>query len=253
MLALDELQDAMRNTILGAPSTSLHSVMSEDRLGMDARLQIYRNNTHILLSDALAANFPTVLSLVGSDFFKGLTTAFIRSHPPKSPCLYAYGNTFASYIASFSPAQELPYLSHVARLDYAINQAHHSSNALPITSDTISAIETEKHGQIIFTPHPAMALISSPYPLHDIWSMHQLKVAPDYTINLNIGAQDILITRPEFELKMTLIPSEELQFVQLLLIGKSLETAFPLAHNFVTIFNLLLSNGTFSNVMLPPK
>jgi len=98
-----------------------------------------------------------------------------------------------------------------------------------------------------------MALISSPYPLHDIWSMHQLKVAPDYTINLNIGAQDILITRPEFELKMTLIPSEELQFVQLLLIGKSLETAFPLAHNFVTIFNLLLSNGTFSNVMLPPK
>jgi len=122
MLALDELQDAMRNTILGAPSTSLHGVISDDRLGMDARLQIYRNNTHILLSDALAANFPTVLSLVGSDFFKGLTTAFIRSHPPKSPCLYAYGNTFATYIASFSPAQELPYLSHVARLDYAINQ-----------------------------------------------------------------------------------------------------------------------------------
>jgi hypothetical protein len=65
MLGLAELQDAMRHTILGAAPSALDGVVADDRLGMDARVQVYRNNTRILLTDALAANFPTVFSLLG--------------------------------------------------------------------------------------------------------------------------------------------------------------------------------------------
>jgi uncharacterized protein (UPF0276 family) len=253
MLGLTELQDAMRNSILGTDPTALHGVVADDRLGMPARVQVHRNNTYILLTDALAANFPTIFSLVGDDFFKALTTAFIRSQPPRSPHLHAYGNTFADYIASFLPAQKLPYLSHVARLDYAINQTHYGANEVSITAATIAAIQPERHGQMTFTPHPAIAIISSPYPLHDIWSMHQTDFAPDCAISLDAGAQDILITRPKFDLNVILIPAGELEFCQSLLAGHPLEIAFPLAKDFVTIFNLLLSRGTFSHVTSPPE
>jgi hypothetical protein len=253
MLGLAELQDAMRHTILGAAPSALDGVVAADRLGMDARVQVYRNNTRILLTDALAANFPTVFSLLGKNFFKVLATSFIQSHPPRSPCLYTYSNNFADYIASFSPVQELPYISHVARLDYAINLAHHGANAFHINAETISAIQPELHGQMTFTPHPAMTMISSPYPVYDIWFMHQSVSELDCAITLDVGAQDVLITRPQFDPKVTLIPAGEVEFTQRLLRGDSLETAFPLAEDFVAIFNLLLSRGTFSHITFIPK
>jgi len=57
MLALAELQTRIRNTVLGASAYPLKGVIADDRLGYERRLNVYRNNTTILLREALAANF----------------------------------------------------------------------------------------------------------------------------------------------------------------------------------------------------
>jgi hypothetical protein len=59
-----------------------------------AGLAVYRNTIAKGCVDALAANFPTVASLVGDDWFRAAAALFAREHPPASAALLAYGEAF---------------------------------------------------------------------------------------------------------------------------------------------------------------
>ena len=99
MPSLSDLQGHVRDTVLGADATPLKGIVADDRLGYDARLNVYRNNTTILLGEALAANFPIVHDIVGTEYFANLARAFVRTNPPCSPCLHEYGADFAEFLA----------------------------------------------------------------------------------------------------------------------------------------------------------
>jgi len=44
----------------------------------------------------------------------------------RAAALAEYGDGFADFLAGFAPAQSLPYLADVARLEWAINAAYHA-------------------------------------------------------------------------------------------------------------------------------
>ncbi len=78
--------------------------------GLDSaqRLSIYRNNTFITLTEALASTFPIVKELVGEDFFDFTAKEFIKNHPPMQGPLFEYGDNFSQFLDQFEPASTLP-------------------------------------------------------------------------------------------------------------------------------------------------
>jgi len=52
-------------------------------INADRRLAVYRNHHRISLSAALAANFPTVVKVVGEEAFQALTLSYLAFDPPR--------------------------------------------------------------------------------------------------------------------------------------------------------------------------
>lgn len=253
MLALDELQSRMRDVVLGASADTLNGIVADDRLGHVRRVNVYRNNTTLLLRDALATHFPVTAQLVGDDFFANLANAFVRTHPPQSPCLFEYGDAFAGFIETFPAARSLPYLADVARLEWARVSAVHVGDALALNPASLSGIAATDYGRLVFTLHPAARVVSSPYPIHAIWAMHQDGASPQTRVNLDTGFEAALITRPGFDVQVIRLAAGEDVFIQALMSGANLQTAFAAAQahdegfEAARALSTILTSGVFTS------
>lgn len=256
MLALAELQAAVRDTVLGGDAARLRGVVAGDRLGHARRLQVYRNNTTILLSAALAVNFPVVQALVGEAFFSALAKRFLRLHPPRSSCLFEYGADFANFIAGDPQAATVAYLADVARLDWAMDEVVHAADAQVLDTGALAGVGASDYGRIAFTPHPALRLINSDFPIHAIWALHQPGADLGAGVNLGSGGEAVMVTRPGQDVVLTVLPADGLDFTRHLSMGMPLGDAFAAAQHANEAFNpaqtisTLLGQGAFAGFTL---
>ena len=83
------------------------------------RFNVYRNNVMVSLTEALLDSYPVVAQLVGEEFANAMARVFAGDNLPTSPVLLEYGAGYGDFIAGFEPAQSLPYLADIARLEGA--------------------------------------------------------------------------------------------------------------------------------------
>ncbi len=138
-----------------------------------ARLSIYRNNTYLSLIEVLSDTFYNVVKTVGSDFFTLLAKDFIQASPPASGNLIYYGETFSHFIASHSKTKTLPYLSDLARLDFARHNAYYTSDEKNLTPHEFSTITPGNLANSIIIPHPSVTLIHSKYAIYSIHEFNE--------------------------------------------------------------------------------
>jgi hypothetical protein len=128
--ALDAFQDGFA-AALSDPDAGSSSQADIAALVSQPGFSIYRNTAMKGCIDALLANYPAVLRLVGAEWFRACASVFVRSHPPAHASLVDYGNGFGEFLASFAPAADLPYLPGVARLDRFWTEAHIATDEAP--------------------------------------------------------------------------------------------------------------------------
>jgi hypothetical protein len=138
------------------------------------RFDVYRNNVIVSLIAALAETFDVTRQLVGDEFFAAMARQFIVEHPPRSPVLSDYGDEFAGFIESFSPAGSVPYLADVARLERARVRAYHAADAESLTSGEIATLLSNPtalaESRIAF--QPSMQVIASDFAIVSLWAAH---------------------------------------------------------------------------------
>jgi hypothetical protein len=182
------------------------------------RFALYQNNVMMSLIEALRTRFPVVEKLVGDMFFNQMAREFIRFSPPTSPIIWQYGANFSSFIQEFSPAQSVPYLSEVARLEAAIAPIFHAQDEMPIDLNVLLAQDLEN---ITLTFAKAFALIKSDYAVLPLWQMHQ-EGAEIVPIDIDTPSF-IALYRRDFEVHLDAIDQA---FFMLL---THLQSGFPLA------------------------
>ncbi len=133
------------------------------------RLNIYKNNTFITLTEALSATYSTIEQLVGEDFFAFMTREYIKLYPPKPGPLFEYGSSYSNFIQNFKPAPSIPYLADIASLEWVMNEAHHAADAFPICAKDLLNISEEQLVKMTFTVHPSCNILSSKFPIDMIW------------------------------------------------------------------------------------
>jgi hypothetical protein len=195
--------------------------------GAARRFSIYRNNVAVGLLDALAARFPVTQQIVGEAFFKSIARLYITAHPPMSPLMMFYGDDFPGFIASFEAARDIAYLPDVARLETARTRAYHAEDAAPLDAAVLHAIEAEDLGDLRFSLHPAVEIVSSPYPVVTILAMHMGEI-PLAEIT-DWQGEEALISRPYLDVDIHCLPPGGGAFLRILGDGHPLAEAVEAA------------------------
>jgi hypothetical protein len=188
-IRLDEFQRDFAAALLGEPGSP-----AAEALAAKPGFAVHRNTVLRGCIDALAANFPTVLSLVGADGFDAAAGAFARACPPREGSLCAYGAEFADFLEALPSAAELPYLGGVARLDRAWTEAHLAADAPVLDAAALASLDPSALLAAALVPHPAARWIVAPdLPVFTIWRRHREHAPLDDALEVGEAG---LLTRP---------------------------------------------------------
>jgi len=213
---------------------------------------VYRNNVTVSLIDALASIYPAVQRLTGADFFRAMARFHIRETPPKSPLLFDYGRDFPAFIESYEPAQSLPWLADVARIERAWLDAYHAADTAPLLPSALAAVAADRLASLVVTMHPATRLVRSHYAAVTIFAANRATESAG-TIDASIP-EDALITRPDADVVVQLLPPGGAVFVAGLMSGCMLAEATAAALDDDPDFNLatniagLFEAGAFASL-----
>lgn len=224
---------------------------------LDSALNIYRNNYRENLHDSLAAAYPIVVQLVGSDFFRMLARKFIEQHPSRSGNLHHYGAQLSEFLSNFPATKNLPYLPDFARLEWACHQAYYAADHAPFNPLQLSEIAEEDFSTMLWHCHPASFLLHSPYPLFDIWRAHQPGANADFYIDLNQAGGDLLVSRNLGRVEVSAISPSTADWLRRIQVGVAMGEAsedtlarypdFDLPATMTT----LVSNAVLINFRIP--
>lgn len=192
---------------------------SERRL---ARFNIYRNNVFVTLIDVLEARFPAVSRLVGSEFFRPMARVYAGEQPSRAT-LAEYGQSFPAFIAAFGPADDVPYLSDVARIEWARHEAFNARDAEPLTAAGFAAIQPGPGTAIVL--HPALSVVISDYPVCSIWEANAGQAAP-LPLKLEDDGEAVLVTRPHHEVAVRRLDAGAARLIEALATGQTLGAAY---------------------------
>ncbi len=215
-----------------------------------ARFRVYRNNVHHGLTEQLAEAYPVVRRLVGEAFFQATARVYLAGHPPRSRSLALFGRDFPGFLAEFPPADSVPYLADVARLERARLEALHAADTLPLAPADIIRLGPAL-ADASFEPHPAARVVASDHPIVEIWQANQAELGP-----MTIAAipQCALITRPQARVELRRLTPPQAVFAERLLCGDDVTAAVERASrrhpgfDVTAAFRVLLAAGAFAGL-----
>lgn len=171
---------------------------------LEARLSVYRNTIAKGCADALIAQFPTVLKLVGEPWLGAAAIAFADGHPPRQASLLTYGGDFPDWLATFPPAAGQPHLPAIARLDMLWTQAHLAADAPPLAAEALAALDEDGFTQLNAELHPAVRFAAFAFGAGALWQAMQADVAPA-AFEMDDTPQALLFVRPGLDIAHRLI------------------------------------------------
>jgi hypothetical protein len=216
------------------------------------RYDVYRNNVTISLIDALAAIYPAVQRITGTDFFRAMARFHVRETPPTSPLLFDYGRGFPDFIARYEHAQTMPWLADVARIERAWLDAYHARDATPLAPAQLAAVAPERLADLVLTPHPAAQVVRAEFSAVTIFAANR-DSAPVSRIDASTP-EDALIARPGFDVIVRHLPPGGAVFAISLMKGRPLGEAAAAALDASPGFDIaaniagLIEAGAFTSI-----
>ncbi len=201
------------------------------------RFGVYRNNMLASLIGCLRSTYPAVRRLVGDDFFDATARHFVERQPPLSPVLLSYGGGFDAFLQSFEPAESVPYLSDVARLEWHVACASHAEDIVPTDGTALSHMTADEAAHVRLLLHPSMRLMRSPFSVVSIWRMN-IHGAEVCDVVAPHGGEAALVVRPRFEVHVEQLDRGSFEFVAALSAGYALAQASAFAAQCSAYFDL---------------
>ena len=229
MQSHEVFQAAFINAVMDPETATPAQIVDPDGKPSKKRFDVYRNNVISSLLEAMSQAFPIVEKLVGSDFFRQMSRIYIRNNPPSSPLMMFYGENFPEFIEGFEPASSVPYLPDIARLEFARRKSYFAADAIVPPQGALAGIDPDKLGDLVLILHPALYLLSSRFPVFDIWKRNH----DDEQHAISQAGQDVLIIRPRMEVHVQPAPLGTEFFVHQIKKGEALASSVELTQNFV--------------------
>ncbi|PMH38673.1 hypothetical protein BCU68_07520 [Vibrio sp. 10N.286.49.B3] len=145
-----------------------------DQFSSQQRLQIYRNNYILSLSEVLAATYPLVLALVGEACFAQLARQHILTTPNPAGDVTSYGENFHHSIEHFPAVIDAAvYLPQVALFEWQHDLSRQAFATQSIESSVrpladIAHLSAEQQGDIQLCLTPSLRLFQCDYAIFSL-------------------------------------------------------------------------------------
>jgi hypothetical protein len=247
MPELLDFQDAFVAALAG--QTSALSPWLDPTEGQ-AGLSVYRNTIAKGCVDALAANFPTVLSMVGEDWFRAAAALFAREAPPASAALLDYGEDFPAWLDRFPPAHDLPYVTGIAHLDRLWTEALFAAEAPALTAEALSALAPDVLAEMRLRLRPSVRFAAFEADLPSLW-----RAARDGSEDLDLSEtpETLLLVRHDGAVRGRVAGAAETEFLRACRAGQTLAQAAERAAQadpdiqLAPLFAALIADGVFAD------
>ena len=219
---LRELQQGFADAVLGRGDAVADWVVGA---GLDpaARLQVYRNAVAGTLTAALRDSYPTVLALVGEDFFEAMAARYRLQHPSTCGNLQKFGGALAEFIETMPEAQTLSYLADIARLDWLRQVTALAPDAMPVDSCAMAAAAAVEPHRLRVRLHPSLQRLRSPFAALTLWQWCQSPVGaaprPDQ------GGERVLLWRDGSDVAMAAVAPATFRCIEVLAEGGDVASA----------------------------
>ena len=193
------------------------------RQGLDA----YRINAAAIAERALAAVFPTLQALIGSEDFEHLAREFWRADPPARGDLGEWGTSFPAWLEVHAAFDAWPYFGDTARLDLAVHQCERAADA-DFDAASLALLSEAEPQQLTLVLMPGTALIRSRWPIVTIHAAHQAPEADFDAMRLAIDselAETALVVRQGWRASMHRLDAATARWTASLLAGATLDQA----------------------------
>jgi len=153
-------------------------------------------------------------------------------------------------------ATSLAYLPDTARLEWAIDTVLHAPDAMPLDLARLTQLEEAKRGEVCFTPHPAVRLLQSDFPIDAIWrAVLSRDDGAMGAVDLNAGPVWLLIHRTPFGVEVDRLSAWQWRLAAALFAGRPLHAALeetPSSETYAWLATLLAS-GCFTAISLSDR
>ncbi|MBI3301226.1 MAG: putative DNA-binding domain-containing protein [Deltaproteobacteria bacterium] len=187
MLSLRELQSRFFGSLARVPGGGratfdpalVQLVEGRGQLGPEERIDIYAQMYCARLLDVLREDFPRVAAILGCERFGEVARAYLARHPSTHPSLRCLGCHFMTFLDTRPEIVSLPFLSDLARLEWARLEVFDAPDAEPLRMEHLQSIAPHEWPDLRFHLIPAFQVLHSAWPIHRIWTAAE-EETPDH-------------------------------------------------------------------------
>lgn len=191
-------------------------------------LAAYCNNVAGNWIHALRATYPVLAQLVGDAVFNGAARRYASAGRSVSGNLDDFGADFPAWLAIDPPAAQLPYLADVGRLEWAVQRAYQATDERPVAAADLAdlglgSLTADEQAALRLRIAAAVQLVTSPFPVADIWRAHQRQPVP--AVAFPPGPHFALVSRDTHGIAVQAIDRASFMFIAALAAGQALGAA----------------------------
>jgi len=235
--SLLELQRGFADALMARGDTS-GAAAWVDGAGLDPaeRLAIYRNAVAGNLAAALRASYPTVVALVGADFFNSIVERYRRQHPSSCGNLQRFGYALPAFLEALPETQPLEYLADIARLDWLRQVSALAPVIAPVDAAAIAAATGTEPERLRVRLHPSLQWMGSPFAVLTLWQWCQSPADP--APRFDRRAEWVLLWRDGGDVAMATVEPATFRCIDALGEGADLASAYAAASGIDTDFDI---------------
>jgi hypothetical protein len=162
MTSLTRIQGDMQAYLLRGERDVEAHVTGTQRVPIETRLGIYRHAYSARLVEALRANHPAMVKLLGQAQFDELGYAYVASHDSHSFSVRHYGHEFFMVMPT-------DFLKELGRWEWTIAEVFDAADAPPITAASLTSIAPEEWSELSFGFHPSMRRLTLSTNAPRVW------------------------------------------------------------------------------------
>ncbi|WP_313713032.1 DNA-binding domain-containing protein [Pseudomonas sp.] len=249
-LTLSEFQDAFVSALQGCPAPGLAALTRQPAFA------VYRNTVMAGCVEALCANFPSVLTLVGREWMEAVAAAYARQAPPDDPRLIYYGTAFADFLEQAQAQHGVPYLAAVARLDACWNAAFSAVDAPCLDLAELAGMTAGDLARSVLSPRDnARWHWCAEHPAYRLWRCGREQL--EWTDDQPWGGEGVLFVGSPEGVSHQPLEQGGCAFLQACAAGQTLEQASSFAQHtqpdldFSDLLGRLISAQVFCPLSFP--
>ncbi len=218
---LHDNQQKFMDGIFKKDTEILKDISDAGPFSPEQRLQVYQNNLLFILGDVLKSIFPVCARLVSDDFFLYTARNYIEAYPPTSGDMTFYGDQFSTFLESFAPLKEHPYIPDVAALEWAVYLSSQEPQCRSLDINDLASIAEDAIPQLRFQFQSHVQLMHSPYSIDQLWHA-VMNEQTDTLSDITLSSETYLILfRKDDQVTFTSISKDVYVFITALYQGKT--------------------------------